>query len=314
MITPTNPQFDQMVNAKSNDELLSMLATPQDWQPALLDAAKLQLEQRGIEFDKAQDISGDPEFDEMQQLSEYRVFRKDLRTRGAASIGWGILNIVLGLSFMDENQLNVGLAVIGGLLVIEGIWVLFSPQPVGMILDAFGLFILGVWNIVVSLAGNTDTPIFWVLGAMQIGWGYQSFAKYKRFAHVAATEVSADIPQKLNRLGDFMKEASMAGDSSVIEFVTSGPNLRWKGQLRKTGAVFVAQPGHKPGRDVKNARLLFAPKPDVSCTKTNDGLSNDTVKVAFSFKGRKHHGLMSREAFQRFETWKIGIKNQAIPA
>jgi hypothetical protein len=43
-------EADKIVAEKSNDELLAMLSRPRDWQAHMLDAAKAQLERRGVEF------------------------------------------------------------------------------------------------------------------------------------------------------------------------------------------------------------------------------------------------------------------------
>ena len=64
-------EIEQGLTEKSDDELLAMLARPDDWQPNMVAAAKTQLERRGFEFIAAvpQVVANDPEFDELQRVA-----------------------------------------------------------------------------------------------------------------------------------------------------------------------------------------------------------------------------------------------------
>ena len=50
-----------------------------------------------------------------------------------------------------------------------------------------------------------------------------------------------------------------------------------------------------------------ATRQEVSFLKNGEGLKPDTVKVVISIKSQKMSGVMPREAFQRYEAWKIDI-------
>lgn len=50
MDTSATTKFDQTVAEKSNDELLAILAQPDDWQAGALEAAKLLLQRRPVEI------------------------------------------------------------------------------------------------------------------------------------------------------------------------------------------------------------------------------------------------------------------------
>lgn len=311
--------IQQIVTEKNADELLAMLAQPDDWQPDLLAAAKAQLQRAGVEFLPAtpQAMASDPEFEELQGVANLRVLRKTLRSRGIGSIVWGLIAIGLGLAAMDIDRVNGILAVIGVLLTIEGIWVVVAPAPAGMIFDGFALLILGIWNIAVTVmgmsSGNDSMPFFGVLGAVQIAWGCQSFAKYAHFSKLPHADSSAETLQRFDQLVNHVKEANMTSDTTLVEFVTTG-RIGRKGQLGKTGAVFIAQRGRKRRRDGLGAvhDLIVAAKQDVSFRNNGEALAPKTLKVTFSVKRRKSSGVMPQEAFQRYEAWKIGIKSRPV--
>ncbi len=308
-------QIDKILTNKNDDELLAMLARPEDWQPQMLEAARALLLQHGFEIAPvtSQASAADPEFDDLQRVAGYRQLLKTLRPRGIGSVIWGLIAIALGLAGMDASRLNMILAAIGVFLIIEGIWVLVAPAPVGMIIDGIALLLLAIWNLATTIidmsAGRDASPIFIVLGIAQLGWAGQSFAKYAHFSKLLSREASPETVQKFNQIVHRMEASGMANDASLIEFVTSGPALLWKAQLHNVGALLLAQSGRKLSRHRKwaDGNLLVATRQEVSFLKNGEGLKPDTVKVVISIKSQKMSGVMPREAFQRYEAWKIDI-------
>lgn len=119
-----------------------------------------------------------------QRVGEYAEVRRRLKWAAIGSIVFGIIAIVMGVATAGENPLNIGLAVIGGLLFAEGIWLLLTLRPVGLIVDGIMLCILGVWIIFISIYNMTQgsggiSPIFIPLGIFQIYWGVQNIFRYR---------------------------------------------------------------------------------------------------------------------------------------
>jgi hypothetical protein len=305
---------EQSMTEKSNDELLVMLAQPNDWRPDMLEAAKAQLERRGFEFTAAtpQAAPSDPEFDELQRVASRRILLKNLRGRGIGSIIWGLIASGLGIAGMEVDRANAILAAIGVFLTIEGIRVVAAPAPAGLIVDGFALLILGIWNLAITVmsASSGVPPIFAIIGVLQIAWGCQSFFKYAQFSKTSSAVPSATALQSFDQLVNYIQGANVADDASLVAFITSG-QIEWKGQFRATGAVFVAQRSGKRSRGRKPADgdIIFAAKADVSFRKDADGLAPNTLKMTFSIKARKFSGVMPQEAFDRYETWMVGIKS-----
>lgn len=119
-----------------------------------------------------------------QRVGEYAEVRRRLKWAAIGSIVFGIIAIVMGVATAGENPLNIGLAVIGGLLFAEGIWLLLTLRLVGLIVDGIMLCILGVWIIFISIYNMTQgsggiSPIFIPLGIFQIYWGVQNIFRYR---------------------------------------------------------------------------------------------------------------------------------------
>ncbi len=134
---------------------------------------------------------------------------KGLKTGGIGSIVFGVIAIALGLATAKDSPVNAGLAVIGIFLLIEGIWLLVSPQPAGLIVDGIALIILGIWNFCVTVANSSrggSGGSFAVLGVFQVVWGIQSFRRYGRLKKLMASAESAAVQtEKEKALSPFDK-------------------------------------------------------------------------------------------------------------
>jgi hypothetical protein len=325
MKTLSTQEIDKIAAEKSTDELLAVIAEPDDWQPYMLEAAKAQLQRRGVEFSApiAKAVAGEADFDELQRAANYIALRKKLRVRGIGSILWGVIAIVLGIVAMDTDPVNVILAVIGAFLTIEGIWLVAAPAPAGMIADGIGLVAVGIWNLAITFmsgsSSNDSMPFFGFLGVMQIVWGCQSFGKYSLLSKLSHAKPSADTLQKFDRVVNYLEQANMMSDASLIEFIGNEKAKRpitWKGLLGEASAVFVAQSDRNLSLDSQGANrdFIYAAKQDVSFKSNGQVLTGNILKVKFSIKDRMFSGVgarafagtMSPEAFQRYEAWKTG--------
>jgi len=153
---------------------------------------------------KVQDI------EELQKVSDYRLLRKSLKGAAIGSIIFGVIAIGMGLAFMSEDPINVVLVFIGVFLLVEGIWLIRSPSPRGMIVDGIALCILGIWNIFIAIAGELRG--FVVLGFFQIIWGVQSFRRYRRFSGISSQKPSKE---SLRQVDDVAKSVTKANQVSL---------------------------------------------------------------------------------------------------
>ena len=136
--------------------------------------------------------------DELQRVANYRQMHKRLRTSGIGSVFFGVIAIAIGVKMLRFSDLNLILVGIGVFLLIEGLWLIVRPAPIGVILDGIALILVGTWNIAVQIlnaaAGHPGQGFWPILGIFQILWGasLQSLLSVRKNA---PSETGAGIPQ-----------------------------------------------------------------------------------------------------------------------
>jgi hypothetical protein len=124
-----------------------------------------------------------------QSSDEFAELKKQLKGAGIGSVIFGLVAVGLGAAFHQESAVNVVLAVIGVLLFAEGVWILVDPRPVGLVVDGIALWVIGIWNIVITIHNMSyggHGTVFGVLGVFQIIWGVNSIRRYGKFARTLA--------------------------------------------------------------------------------------------------------------------------------
>jgi hypothetical protein len=241
--------------------------------------------------------------EELQKVSDYRSVRKTLRPAGIGSIIFGILALVMGVILLEDNPLNIVLALIGLFLLIEGIWLTASPTPTGMILDGIALMVLGAWNVLVTIAnaaaGSGSTSTVAVLGIFQIWWGIQSFKRYGRFKNVSTDKLPEESVRYVDDLVKGIAKSKAAKEPDIIQFqISSGQPPVWKGRLLADAALCVSANGQE---------AVIARKNDVSITAEGKVLLGKNLKASFQFGDRIFKGSIAPEFFDRYQAWKTGV-------
>ena len=124
------------------------------------------------------------EAEKLRRASNYELLSKALRPAGIGSVVFGLIAMAMGFAEMDMSPVNAVLGVIGIFLVVEGIWILVSPSPAGLIVDGIALLMVGLWNISVTISGGGDNSVFFLLGVWQIVMGCKSFRRYGHFSRL----------------------------------------------------------------------------------------------------------------------------------
>jgi hypothetical protein len=112
---------------------------------------------------------------------------RQLRAAGIGSLLFGAIAFFLGASTMGRVPLNGVLALLGILLIVEGVWVMAAPSASGIIVDGLFVAAIGLWNIGISLveigrhSGGSLTGRFLVFGIFQIIWGIGRIAQFRRY-------------------------------------------------------------------------------------------------------------------------------------
>lgn len=230
---------------------------------------------------------------ELQQAANFRTVRRLLRPAGIGSIVFGVIAVGLGAASMEENPVNAVLLFLGVFLFVEGIWLVVSPSPAGMLVDGFALGALGLWNIFITLAnvssGARGPGGFAVLGVFQIILAFQSFNRYRRFAGWPMQKPSeADL--------QFLDRALQPGPHLIQFRLGQGRAVRnWKAGLLDDFGVF---------HEEKEERIVIAPRDGVSFTSLSTGTPGKDISVRVSLPGIESEGAISAEAMDRIQRWK----------
>lgn len=239
---------------------------------------------------------------EFQGASNYMLVRKTLRSSGIGSIVFGLIAMYMGFGGMMSNPLNAILGMIGLFLVGEGIWIIVSPTPAGLIVDGISLCALGVWNILITvmtrMAGD-ESNLFAILGLWQIVWGTQSFVRYKRFSTMPATRPSAEVMNKIDGIVTSIAQANTKEAQDIVEIQTkslAGKEI-WKGQLLDGAAIFVEGSG---------PNAVFVGKKDVEIVAKGKVLTGKTLKVKCRIGNVNFDGTIAPLHWDRVKAWMEG--------
>lgn len=239
-------------------------------------------------------------FDELQKASNFRIVKKVLRSGGIGSILFGLIAMAVGFGSMNDNPVNAILGLIGVLLFIEGIWLVSDPKPLGMIIDGIALMILGIWNIIITVANTSSgggSGFFALLGVWQIIWGVQSFGRYGHFSKLPMQKPSDTVNRQVEHRIKEISGLKTKERSDLIEFQAKGLSAKgvWKGKLEQNSAVFVM---------TATQELIFAEKSQVGIDIQGQPQTGKTVNAAFQFGGRTLNGSISAENYERYQAWK----------
>ncbi len=229
--------------------------------------------------------------EELQKVSDYRLIRKNFKGAAIGSIIFGVIAMVMGFGSAEGDLGSMILALIGIFLLAEGIWLLRTSNPKGMIVDGIALCILGIWNIVVGLAGEARWAV--ILGIFQMYWGFQSFRRYGRFSGISPQKPSEQAVKQVDDIVKSVTKTKPAESEAIIELAIR--NKPWKGQLTGDVGIFVAVSGDD---------VLFARKDEVNFIRQGMAAPKKPQKISAHIGTRTFNGTISAESMERYETWK----------
>lgn len=241
-----------------------------------------------------------PELSELKKAGDSRMIQKLLRPAAIGSIVFGVIAVVLGVQGAKHLPINIVLALIGMLLFIEGIWCAAAPKPVGLVVDGIALIILGVWNILVTFSnissGAQGMSGFIILGIWQIIWGIQSMKRYKHYSYLSGVTISPESVQNLNDMANNIKEASVSGDESIMEFQikTLFKRTSLKGKLIEGMILFVG-----PKREFFMDEIS-----KIKIKPLKAGSTANPMRASLNIAGITLLGEITQESMDRFQRFK----------
>lgn len=254
-----------------------------------------------------------------QRAAEWVQMRRSLGRAGRASIGWGVLNIVLAAVNMPRPGIGrwiVGtMMLLGVLLVAEGIYVMRRPTPQAMRVEADSLLVLALWNLLIAalllLAGQVPV-LSLVFGVLQWMGSRALNRRRLRYAELCADTALAPTADALERaVAALPAEATEAGD--VVRFETRSFTGRshWLARLGPAYALVAA-------RDAD--QVLVATPAELAMDDRGEKLIGTTHKARITLGGRTLDGTVDAASLQRLAEWKAvaprgaGVEPHAVAA
>ncbi len=193
----------------------------------------------------------------------------------------------------------VPLVAIGLVLFCAGVWNLWRPSILGLIVDGFAMILAGAFQCLVWLwiedARASSAGKWAIAGVVQIVWGIRRIATY-RTARLATHD-----PQAIARLEAIVLELSKRdakADPAVAEFWT-GRCLGRRNRLGLYPDGAIALLEHQAVRLERRADLWIEARGTTWLGRS--------IKVRIQMGDLQLMGQMPAAHFERFERWKLGL-------
>ena len=171
-------------------------------------------------------------------------------------------------------------------------------------MNGIALLVVAAWNIITSVVDlSSGTPesagsIRWaVLGALQVYWAFQSFAKRRECFDSVPITMSEESVRRVDDLLKAIDKSNPSKDPSVVQFHQKNflTDRVWKGQLFAGGGVFVTPKGPE-GVAVRPHDVHLEVRGKVRVGKT----AKATVKLG----PLNMYVLIPPESLERLQAWK----------
>jgi arabinogalactan oligomer / maltooligosaccharide transport system substrate-binding protein len=228
----------------------------------------------------------------MREAWEAARLRKSLASSGMWSILWGVMGVITGIALLEDSDLNIILIGIGVFLIGTGIAAWAAPRPTTLRLDAAALLLVGVWNIITTIANADSEQFVWAIaGVIQIVWSIQRFRKHGDFVRVQ--HVSKSLAREVEALVNGTQKARVARDERTVEF--RADSKLWKARLMADMVIATAN-NTKEVRFVVPDAFLLAADPEAAAGRW--------VKANVKLGHEAWSGTASPVSIERYRAWR----------
>ena len=123
--------------------------------------------------------------------------RKQIRNIGIGGLIWGILNTLMGVFAVQVNLINIGILLLGLLMLGAGINALRRPSLQAIFLEALVGACLFVWNIIITvintLEGAPVRPQGIIFPAIVVAVFFNQYKKLRHLRDMIATMPAEDL-------------------------------------------------------------------------------------------------------------------------
>ncbi|MCE5327479.1 MAG: hypothetical protein LLG01_13810 [Planctomycetaceae bacterium] len=247
-----------------------------------------------------------------RKVATYRIL-KSLRV---GLIIFGVLTLPALSSLADEKTpaflrtVLTAVGALGAVMVACGIWFCVQQRRVGTVIGGVLLMAIGLSNCALTIAEAaageefTGWKGFWfVFGIMQIYWGVQMAASYRRLAGADSTSLPQELLAWLKDNLAFLSKKTCLADPKVLEVMVKGPQV-WRVNLYPDGAVAV--------RVGSLAEIIIALPQQVALEASISDKSR--VPAVLRLHERTLTGTMIADHFERFRRWQASVAAaEALP-
>lgn len=233
---------------------------------------------------------------DIEGLMKYAEFRSAYKVSTASKIGsilFGIIGLLVGLVSISANALNLILVVIGGTLLIEGIWLVAAPTYFGLLIDGILIAIIGVWNVIITfinakITGST-VAVFFVYGIFQFVWGITTIIRFRNNTKSIATFNKAES-KKYEKIADSLFTLSPNEYSDMFSFKAG---RTWKGMFNGNNVICMSD-----GEDIyvtPRDKFCFV----VDSKKTRNGRNKATMLI----DRKRIKGTIDDSSMENYDEW-----------
>ena len=167
--------------------------------------------------------------------------RKKIRNAAILGIVWGVFNLLLGYFAMRVNPINVGLVLLGLLMIATGVTALRKPSLHCLLAEGFVAALLFVWNLGIT-ALNASLGVTAHINPHTLIWPAVAaavfFQQYRRLGHLkeAMSAMAHDTVKEATVLCKNLFKAKLKESPDIAEASSRRCRMRLM-----TDAVFCVQ-------------------------------------------------------------------------
>jgi len=247
----------------------------------------------------------------LERLAAYHKARKALHGMGRGGAVFGLLFLALsvvtflfnlrmgrGLVVPNYRLIEPGLAVLGLILLAEGLWYAVRPTPLielvgGLAVLALGLTNLSLGAIALRDGRFPDWPVA-MLGPVCLLFAVLRFINYWLARTLRKSKYSEE---DLARLDELLRYVTGTKLKDATDIITFGVGVRdWRVLLGPKAALFV---------DMLSKRVVAARKEEVTFEQTGPVMLGGQFPATFRVREQTWKGTIAPARFAKYLAWKL---------
>jgi hypothetical protein len=208
--------------------------------------------------------------------------RKKIRNAAILGIVWGVINVSFGAVLIRINPLNVGLLLLGLLMLATGVTALRKPSLHCLLAEGFVAALLFVWNVgttMLNLSAGVDphiNPHIFIWPAVAAGVFFQ---QYRRLGHLkeAMSAMAHETVKEATALCKGLFKAKLKESPDIAE----ASSRRYRMRLM-SDAVFCVQRNLASAFYVNRAALQHC-IPDINRKRLRMVVRHPLGKLTYAF-------------------------------